>query len=70
MFGVQDDKYLTYIFLLLKYFIHNCKFQGKPLNFDGFKALMKCNKEVEYFIAKKRNKLTLHFQKWRIDFGT
>ena len=60
-FGIQDDKYLTYIFLLLKYFIYNCKFQDKPLNFDGFKALLKCNKEIKYFIAKKETKTNLLF---------
>ena len=56
-FGIQDDKYLTYIFLLLKCFIYNCKFQDKPLKFDGFKALLKCNNEIEYFIAKKETNL-------------
>ena len=54
---MHDDKYLTYIFLLLKYFIYNCKFQEKSLHFDGFKALLKCNKEFEYFIAKKETNL-------------
>ena len=43
--------------MLLKCLIYNCKFQDKPLNFDGFKALWKCNNEIKYFIAKKETNL-------------
>ena len=65
MFGVVDDKFLTHLFLLLKYYVYICKFQNKPPNFEGYKTYIASNKDLEYCIAKKNNKLPLHFQKWR-----
>ena len=65
MFGFDDDKFLTYLFLLLKYYIYICKFQNKPPNFEGYKAYIASNKDLEYCIARKNNKLQIHFQKWR-----
>ena len=67
MFGYIDDKYVTYLFLLLKYFIYVCKFQNKPPNFDGYRLFIASNKKTEYCIAKKNNKLPAHFKKWRFD---
>ena len=65
MFGVVDDKFLTHLFLLLKYYVYICKFQNKPPNFEGYKTYIASYKDLEYCIAKKNNKLPLHFQKWR-----
>ena len=68
MFGVNEDNFLTYIFLVVKYYIYICKFQGKTPDFNGLKACIKSNKDAEYLSAKKRGKLALHFRKWRLDF--
>ena len=65
MFGCDSDKFLTYLFLLLKYYIYICKFQNKPPSFEGYKAFIATNEKLEYCIAKKNNKLPMHFQKWR-----
>ena len=65
MFGFDGDKFLTHLFLLLKYDIYICKFQSKPPNFEGYKAYIASNKDLEYCIARKNNKLLINFQKWR-----
>ena len=41
MFGMQDDKFLTYIFLLLKCYFYVCKFQGNSPGTEGLLALLK-----------------------------
>ena len=68
MFGISKDKFLSYVFLCLKYYIYVCKFQGKHPSFDAFKSYMKSQKDTEYYIAKKKGKLPIHFKKWRFDF--
>ena len=38
IFGYLEDKFLTYIFLILKYYIYICKFQNrKSPHFQGSK---------------------------------
>ena len=68
MFGYEQDIFLTYLFLLFKYYIYLCKFQGKSPNFEAFKAYVASSKDVEYQIAKKKHKLVTHFRKWRFFF--
>ena len=68
LFGVPTDKFLTYLMLLVKYFVFICKFKDELPNIVAFKSFVKKQKETEYFLAKKRNKLPLHFRKWRFDF--
>ena len=65
MFGFDNDKFLTFLFLLLKYYIYICKFQNKVPSFEGYKTYTVSNKDLEYMIAKKNNKLALHFKKWK-----
>ena len=65
MFGCENDKFITFLFLLLKYYIYICKFQGKNPSFEGYKSYIVSNKDLEYAIAKKNNKLPLHFKKWK-----
>ena len=37
MFGIQGDKFLTFIFLVLKYYyVHCCKFSSKTPNIVEF----------------------------------
>ena len=67
MFGLEQDKFITYLFLLLKYYIYICKFQNKSPNFQGFKAYINIHKDIEYRIAKKKNKLTSHYHKWKFE---
>ena len=67
MFGYEQDIFLTYLFLLFKYYIYLCKFQGKSPNFEAFKAYVASSKDVEYQIAKKKHKLVTHFRKWRFE---
>lgn len=65
IFGISSDKFVTYLFLLLKFYIHTCKFNNSLPNFVAFKSFVKKRKEIEYSVAKKRNKLHAHFKKWR-----
>ena len=67
LFGICSDKFVSYLFLLLKYHIYTCKFQNKLPNSAMFKSFVKKQKELEYLLAKKRNKLSIHFRKWRFD---
>ena len=67
MFGVSSDKFLSYLFLLLKYYIYVCKFKNVKPNFNAFKLYTKTQKETEYHLAKKRGKLPIHFKKWKFD---
>ena len=69
LFGICNDKFLTLLFLLLKYHIYCCKFSGNLPNFASFKSLVSKQKETEFYLAKKRNKLPVHFKKWRFDIS-
>ena len=42
--GFDDDKFLTHLFLLLKYYVYICKFQNKPPNFEGYKTYIASNR--------------------------
>ena len=68
MFGIQGDKFITYLFLCVKYFLYVCKFQNKIPNFTNFVNFLKNNRETEYHIAKRNDKLSIHYKKWRFDF--
>ena len=67
LFGICTDQFISYLFLLLKYYIYSCKFKNMLPNFITFKSFVKKLKEYEYLSAKKRNKLHSHFKKWRFD---
>ena len=67
LFGVSTDRFVTYLLLLAKYYIYICKFKNTLPNVELFKSFVKKQKEIEYHLAKKRNKLTVHFKKWRFD---
>ena len=64
VFGIFDNKFLTYIILCTKYFIYRCKFQDKKPHVNGLKLFIKSQREIEYCIAKKKGKLSRHFKKW------
>ena len=64
VFGIFDNKFLTYIILCTKYFIYRCKFQDKKPHVNGLKSFIKTQREIEYCIAKKKGKLSRHFKKW------
>ena len=67
IFGFQDDKFLTYLFLCMKYYLYVYKFQSKRPNFTNLIVFIKNKRDTEYYIAKKHDKLSLHFKKWRFD---
>ena len=64
VFGIFDNKFLTYIILCTKYFIYRCKFQDKKPHVNSLKSFIKSQREIEYCIAKKKGKLSRHFKKW------
>ena len=67
LFGVVNDKYLSFLILSLKYFIHVCKFTDKTPVFTAFVSHLNIIKETEYYLAKKKGKLPSHFKKWSFD---
>ena len=67
IFGIYQDSVLTYLFLCVKYYIYICKFQNKKPNFISFEVFVKVNRETEHSIARKRDKLSAHYKKWRFD---
>jgi len=70
MFGVSDDKFLSYLFLCCtcKFYIYRCKFQHVVPNFVAFKNFLLVKRKVEYDIAYKKDKLRNNFRKWSLDF--
>ena len=68
LFGIPDDRFVTYLMLLVKYYVFICKFKDTLPNIVAFKSFVKKQKETEYFLAKKKNKLPGHFRKWKFDF--
>ena len=67
LFGVPSDKFVTYLILLVKYYIYTCKYKNELPNVSVFKSFIKKQKEIEYYLAKKKNKLPIHFRKWRFE---
>ena len=67
LFGICRDNFVTVLLLLLKYHMYTCKFNNNVPNIVLFKSFVKKQKDIKYFIAKKRNKLPAHFKKWRFD---
>ena len=55
IFGCDQDKFLTFLFLMLKYYIYLCKFQNKSPSFDESKTFVTTNKGLEY---NKNRKIT------------
>jgi len=68
LFGVSNDKFLTFLFLCGKFFIYKCRFQEVIPNFTAFKNFLLFKRKVEYGIAYKKGKLSSHFKKWSFDF--
>ena len=52
-------------FLRICFFYLNIIFICKLPSFEGCKTYTVSNKDLEYSIAKKNNKLVLHFKKWK-----
>ena len=67
LFGIFSDKFVSYLYLIMKYHIYICKFNNSLPNFVTFKSFVKKQKKIEYFLAKKSNKLPAHFKKWHFD---
>ena len=67
IFGTCTDRYVSYLFLLLKYYIYLCKFQNNVPSITAYKSFVQNQKDTEHYLAKKRNKLPLHFTKWKFE---
>ena len=57
----------TYLILLVKYYLYICKFKNELPNATAFKSFVKKQKEIEYFLARKNDKLPVLFRKWRFN---
>lgn len=64
IFGICKNNLFTYIILCTKFFIYRCKFQDKKPHVNGLKSFIGTQKDIEHNIAKKRDKLSLHLNKW------
>ena len=69
MFGVSDDSFVTFLILCCKFYIYRCKFQEVEPNFTAFKRFIITKRKTEYCIAKKKGKLSRHFEKWALDLN-
>ena len=64
-FDVAEDYILiNHILLLGKYYIYSRKCQNSLPTFRGFIARTKRVSNIELHIAREKNKLLFHFQKW------
>lgn len=68
MFGISNDKFLSYLFLCCKFYIYRCRFQEVIPSFTAFKNYIVVKRKIEYDIAYKKGKLSNHFKKWCVDF--
>jgi len=68
LFGYMEDPLLTYICLCTKFYIYRCKFSNEKPNYSALKSFLKSQRETEFYIAKAKGKLNLHYRKWRFDF--
>ena len=57
MFGVSSDKFLSYLFLSLKYYIYLCKFKKAKPSFDAFKLYKNTKRHWISFGQEKRKTL-------------
>ena len=67
MFGVTGDKFLIYLFLIVKYSIFSCKFQkfqNKISSLIGMKASLKLIVKLNIILRKKKDKFSKHFRNW------
>ena len=55
---------INHIILLYKYFLYSKRDNPGGTNFKAFKAFIGKINKTERFIAKKNNKLSMHFRKW------
>ena len=53
MFGIQDDKFLTFLFLIIKYYIFVSKFPNKKPYFVNLLTFIKNIRETECNIANR-----------------
>ena len=58
----QNNNLITHLFLFVKYYIYVWKFRGTKSNFIGYTTYIKSNRETEYYVAKKRGKLSNHLK--------
>ena len=52
------------IALITKRYIYNQRCASKKPNFSSCEHLLYVTKEIEYYIARRNNKLSKHYAKW------
>ena len=60
----KDFMLINHILLLAKLFIYRCKIDKIVPSFEIFKAKLKANYNLEFFIASKNGTLLKKFTKW------
>ena len=55
---------INHILLVAKLFIYRCKIYKIVPSFENFKAKLKANYNLEFFIARKNRTLLKHFTEW------
>ena len=61
----NDGILFNYIVLEGKYFIYRTKLNKTSLSFKSFFERIKSTFQIERFIARKNNKLEIHYNKWK-----
>ena len=61
----NDEILLNYVVLEGKYFIYRTKLNKTSLSFKSFFERIKSMFQIECFIARKNNKLEIHYNKWK-----
>ena len=63
-----EPKYhvINFICLITKQYIYAQKCQGKPLKFEGLVNKVNCIQDIEKYIARKNDKMSIHNKKWLI----
>ena len=70
LFDFPQERWFTYILLCCKFYIYCCKFQNDTLYaLRAYKSCLITKRYLEYNLAKKNGKLSLHFKKWCFDLN-
>ena len=69
LFGLQEKKRFHFVNMLLlcaRFLIYRCKINKTKPNINQYFTMLQQIKKSEFYIAKKKNKLDIHYQKWNI----
>ena len=63
------DHVVNLMSLLLKRYIYNQRCQAKQITFTGYQNVITNTRDIEYYVARKNNKLKRHVKKWSVFFS-